>query len=126
MPGREPTGLPHIHGSNHRLGDRDALSLTGFAAASFAKLDPSVEGYQSLAGIECEAACTHDASSGVNRENWSILRGKTQVKPVQPAALRVNSTPSLASVLAGTCRSTGQPCTVGSIIGVTSARCRRS
>lgn len=64
------------------------LRHIGFSAASFAKLDPCVEGYQNLAGIECEATCTHDSSSGVKRENWSILRGKTQVKPVQPKVLR--------------------------------------
>ena len=80
------------------------LRHIGFAATSFAKLDPSVEGYQSLAGIECEAACTHDASSGVNRENWSVLRGKTHgQKPVQPKVLRELDSPlKFGRVLAGT------------------------
>jgi hypothetical protein len=78
-----------------------SLRHIGFTASSFSKLDPSVEGYQNLAGIEFEASCSHDSYNGKEKENWQILRGKTQVKAPEKAKLRELDA-KFGSVLRGT------------------------
>lgn len=65
-----------------------SLRHIGFKENSFSKLDPTAAGYQSLVDVEFEASCTHDEYNGHRKENWQILRGKTQVKPAEPKKLR--------------------------------------